>query len=462
MSSKLFKKEITALIIVLIAAIILIIGIIINPLYLFIGLGLILFLGILFWKLEWGIYLMALLFPFINLQIFIGEDINIPYVDLAAMFVFTAWILKPIWQWASTGKFIGRKELPGIFFFLLFIAASLLSLINSENVILSFKYVLRPLAFFYLMFVIAPYNIIKDYKTLRNVLWCIWLAGMSVSLMGLASLFVVKGLAITRIVPIKIFGEYPLGTNQNLIGETLIAVIPLTAILILGVKKEFNRKLMILSMAFMALITLGTLSRAGWICLFVEALIFLAVKYRQHLKTIVPMAIMILILLLPLTYYMAALVTSDISRSANENRLLLTKIAFDAFKKHPIIGSGAGIYVNLVSTNRDYIKQFGNPLDSHGVVQKLLAESGILGLITFVLLIGYILNRLYKSYKFIPAKDPWKDIMLAFMISVVASLIFQIFNTSYYVSKLWLPIGLALAASNILIQKTKKPEIKTI
>jgi len=449
------RKLIFQLSLFIAVAVFLILGFVLSPFYLSLGLGLIIIFSLLAVRLEWGIYLIAALFPFINLQIFIGKSFNVPYVDLVAMAVFAAWLIKLFWDWANTGRFIKLKDLPGIFFFLLFIGASLLSLYNSQNVLQSLKFVLRPLAFFYLMFVIVPYNIIKDFKALKNIIRIMFGVGILVSLMGLASLFVVKGLTFTRIVPIKIFGIYPLGANQNLIAETLIAIIPLTGVLIALARKEINKKLLILSMAFMAVITLGTLSRAGWICLILAGLIFLFAKYRQHLKTIIPLAVLIIILTLPLTYYMTQLVRSDVSRSANENRLLLTEIAWENFKRHPIIGSGAGIYINLVAADRWYIYNFGHPLDSHGVVQKLLAESGVIGLLTFLLLIGYILNHLLKSYKKLPAGGIERDIMLAFIITVVISLVFQIFNTSYYVSKLWLPIGLALTAARILRENKK-------
>ena len=53
-------------------------------------------------KPIWGVYAVAALFPFINLQLFIGEQINIPYVDLVALLVFIGWLLKKIWRAAAS------------------------------------------------------------------------------------------------------------------------------------------------------------------------------------------------------------------------------------------------------------------------------------------------------------------------------------------------------------------------
>ncbi|HEX9664509.1 MAG TPA: hypothetical protein VGA49_01665, partial [Patescibacteria group bacterium] len=164
------RKLIFQLSLFIAVAVFLILGFVLSPFYLSLGLGLIIIFSLLAVRLEWGIYLIAALFPFINLQIFIGKSFNVPYVDLVAMAVFAAWLIKLFWDWANTGRFIKLKDLPGIFFFLLFIGASLLSLYNSQNVLQSLKFVLRPLAFFYLMFVIVPYNIIKDFKALKNII----------------------------------------------------------------------------------------------------------------------------------------------------------------------------------------------------------------------------------------------------------------------------------------------------
>ena len=46
--------------------------------------------------INFGFYFVVLLYPFIYLQLFIGKEINVPYVDLVAMFVFAAWALRSL------------------------------------------------------------------------------------------------------------------------------------------------------------------------------------------------------------------------------------------------------------------------------------------------------------------------------------------------------------------------------
>jgi O-antigen ligase len=141
--------------------------------------------------------------------------------------------------------------------------------------------------------------------------------------------------------------------------------------------------------------------------------------------------------------------TSEVVRSSNRNRLALTEIALENFYKHPVIGNGAGTFVEQVSQERWYIVDYGSPSEAHGVIQKLLAETGLLGFLTFFVLLGYALSRLVKIYRKMPQGAPFKNIILALLLSSFGCIVFQLFQTSYFVSKFWLPLGIALAAGRL-------------
>lgn len=403
---------------------------------------------------ENGLYLMALLFPFIGLQFYYGNKINLPYIDLVALLTFCAWFGNRAWRWANNGEeFLRSKDLPGVALFLLFLLSSVLSLYNSDNILRGIKFILRPLAFFYLMFVVTPYNLVTSKKVLIRIFEIFFFDGIVISLMGVASLFFMENRDLFRIVPIAIAGVYPLGINQNLIAEALVVIMPFTAILAMWATKPFIRKMYIMGLVFMVVVALGTLSRAAWLTVFVELMIFAFLYLRLDLKKIFPAAVAGFIIFLPLFFFLTQLIASDVSRNATENRYLLTTIAIDAFYNHPIVGNGIGRYVDLVSQNRDYIKIFGEPLDSHGVIQKLIAENGLFGLLTFALFVGYILKQLISGYKRLGKDDRRRQVVLACFIVTIAGLFFQLFNTSYYIARLWLPIGLALTTLRLIEKK---------
>ncbi len=410
--------------------------------------------------ITFGLYLIVLLYPFIYLQLFIGREINVPYVDLIAIFVFIAWVLRSlflppygglhfIWQWKRGIKF-SLENFPGFYFFLLFFFASLLSLINAENIIFSLKYILRPLSFFYLMFVVLPYNVINSRKVLFNVFKIFYGVGIFVGFMGLWSiLFPETPGILRRAVPLSIFGIPILGTNHNLIAEVLVSVIPMGFILIWEAKEILIKKILIIGVLLMVVVNLLTFSRTGWITLALEFLILVLIKYRKNIRSFVELGTIIFLILSPLVVYGYIFMTSEIVRSSNLNRIALTKIALETFAKHPIVGAGAGTFIEQVSRDKWYVVDFGSPSEAHGVVQKLLAESGVLGFSTFFALLGYVIWRVASIYRFLEAKSPYKYVLLALLLSSLGSIVFQLFNTSYFVSKLWLPLGVALAAARL-------------
>jgi len=403
-----------------------------------------------------GLYLVVFLYPFINL-VFVYKSLNIPYVDLAAMLVFAGWFIRYLTEWRRGERRPAFKDFPGIIFFLLFIISASLSLVVSDSFAASFKYLLRPLLFFYLMFVVLPYNVVKNKKDLFRVFGIFYAVGIIAALMGLWSLFFPGHTGLfRRAVPISIFGLWPLGYNQNLIAEVLVSIIPIGLYLFWSVKNELTKRWLFLGVLLMTFINFMTLSRTAWIATFLEFIILFLIKYRHYWRRVLLYSVAILLLMSPIIFYMYSLVTSSVASSSNYNRMFLTQISLDAWRKHPWIGNGAGVFQDLVSQEQFYILEFGAPLDSHGVIQKLLAESGALGLATFMLLLGYVLWRIVATYRRAVKTDFAASlVILVCFMTAVGSIVFQFFNTSYFVSKLWLPLGVALAATKF-VRKTKE------
>ena len=130
----------------------------------------------------------------------------------------------------------------------------------------------------------------------------------------------------------------------------------------------------------------------------------------------------------------------------------MTEIALTYFKKHPLIGNGVGTFTTLIADTRLFAVEYGDPLDSHGLIQKLLAEEGLLGLISFLIFAIWIASSLYTSAKY--SDESQQDLKKLILISFLGCLVFQIFNTSYYNQHLWLIAGLGLA-----VKKIYPPEI---
>jgi len=402
---------------------------------------------------EFGLYLIAFLYPFTYLE-FVYTDINVPYVDFVALILFFAWLIKALYLHFKNKKTLNLKNFPGWFFMLLFISACVLSLLNVDSELLSFsiKYILRPIIFFYLMYVILPFNIIDNFKKFYNTLKVMFVLGIGLSLMGIWSLiFPPSELGLRRAVPISIFGIYPLGTNHNLLAEIFVCLIPIAFILFWQEKDVFLKNIYLIGALLMTAINLLTLSRAGWLALIVDLLILVILKYRvsglkKYFATYLPY--LILILIVPILYLMYQLINSTVVLSSNLNRLKLIDVALTLYKENPLLGTGIGTFTSSLAQFRWYIMEYGEVLDAHSFLFKTLAETGFLGAFTFCALLLYVLYVLFKAYnKVKDTNTSW--LILGMLLTVLGVMVFELFGTGYFLAKLWLPIGLALASIKI-------------
>jgi O-antigen ligase len=96
--------------------------------------------------------------------------------------------------------------------------------------------------------------------------------------------------------------------------------------------------------------------------------------------------------------------------------------------------------------------KFGDPLESHGIIQKVMAENGALGLIGFVMFVILIFKYMYQG---LMKMQKYDLLYLYLVLAGVSVFIFEIFNTSYYKGKLWFPIAIALVGVNIYLEKEK-------
>ncbi len=163
-----------------------------------------------------------------------------------------------------------------------------------------------------------------------------------------------------------------------------------------------------------------------------------------------------LVVISPLLWKMSVL--QEKNTSSTENRVLLTEISLQAFEKKPFIGYGNGEFVNLVGENIRFRAKYGEPLDSHGMLQKLLAENGLIGLGAWLFLLFYLARTAFLSLRKYYPQLKW---ILPFSLAAGGGLFFQFFNTSYFKGRVWLPIVLFLMAikfsDELYDKKNKRP-----
>lgn len=405
----------------------------------------------LYTKIEYGLYLMIFFLPVIYWDAYFYQ-LEIPFIDYISLAVLLAFTIKTLGNLLfKRDKF--KLRMPLLIPFLLFFASVLTSDFLSAYISSNIWYTMRWILFFYLAYVVLPVNLIKNEKILKNSLLYFFTSSLFISLMGIISLFQQDWQhQFIRVLPISIFGVFPLGDNHNLIAEVFIVSICFTQALKYWYKSLFADRILNIITVVQTFLLLATFSRAAWIALGVEALLYFFFTNKNKKKFLVAV-ILGAIIVSPLAFYMYRLQSDfSIGGSSTQSRLVMSEVAWKRFLDKPFFGNGSGQFMNLISDDIRYIAKYGEPLDSHGVWQKVLAENGIFGVLTFGILFFSIMILFYRVLK----KNRHEEkILLPIFLGGVGIFVIEFFNTSYYNGKLWLPIAFGLAAINIIKAKNK-------
>jgi len=421
--------------------------------FLILGLIAVLIIFIVWPKIS--LYTLAFLAPVIGWSLYYKNLILTP-IDLIAVLAALAFFLRLIFQALFRVKEPIKLKWPLWLPFLIFLLINFLSAIFSVDPSYSLWYIVRWLLLLYIGYIVVPYNLINDGKTLKKTIIALVLSSLVVLSSGLLSLYGQDWSdSFFRLRSLAIAGVFPFGDNQNLIAEFLNVGVFLILVLKELLRSEKIKKIWNIIAILMAASIIMTFSRAGWITLILQAIFYFGYRLRKKIKfsTLFFAILGLLLILSPLLWKMDQLQKENVS--STENRLLLTEIAWQAVQNKPYFGAGPGQFVNLVADNIRFTAKYGAPLDSHGMLQKVAAENGLLGLIAWIFLLGYLLKIAGQSLKKYYQDYPW---ILPLILAGAGGLFFQFFNTSYYKGKVWIPIAVFLAAGRLLETKYATPD----
>jgi O-antigen ligase len=425
---------------------------------LILGAAIIIIFAIFLVKPKAGLYAVAFFLPAIGWSFYV-KGLELTLIDLLALLLVLAFFGRFIFFLLFSRRVTTSWRWPIGLPFVIFLSISLLSAIFSADPLYSLWYIVRWPAFLYIAYIFVPYNLITDGKTLKKTIIAVVAGAILVLISGLLSLYGQDWRdSFFRISSVSLFGVYPYGINHNLIAEFL----GVGAFLVLAwrslVKGSRGKRVLDILFAMMSIGVILTFSRAGWITLFLQLLIYAAFYFRvkkQPPRQLVLALIGALIILTPLAWKMGQLQRDN--TSSTENRWLLTEISIQAFSNKPYLGYGSGEFINLVDNNLRFKAKYGPAIDSHGMIQKVLAENGAFGLAAWLFIIIHLIKSFWTALKKYYNRNPW---LLPLILAGAGGLFFQIFNTSYYKGKVWLPIVLALAAINLIEKHARRKNAK--
>jgi O-antigen ligase len=205
----------------------------------------------------------------------------------------------------------------------------------------------------------------------------------------------------------------------------LIQAIPL--FFIVAAKGDYSRRIRIFYfsvgiLSSVALVFNGT--RGAWIAVVVSMLIYTLMTAKKNVRSLsIIVVVLVMVGLLATTVpQVQNRVESigDMNYQSNSERLLLWKSAGQMFYDHPLVGVGYSQFKELY--NSKYIsplaKEPGLP-HAHNNFMQFLAETGIVGLSSFIYFCWVMLRRAYTLY----SENLQADKFLVIFIATIALLI---------------------------------------
>jgi O-antigen ligase len=242
-------------------------------------------------------------------------------------------------------------------------------------------------------------------------------------------------------------------TSPNVAGA-YVGLALLTTFSLLTLNTAGWRKLLAgLAVGAGGLALLATGSRGSWGGLAIALVLFCLLTWRQGwLSLKIPMAYVVLALLLAAVFYEPILnrLLGESAVTSAESRGPLTLLALRMIRDHPWLGVGVN---NFVFHLKDYVSAEFSGLWITTVHNKYLlvwAESGLLGLLTFV---WFLVATLRQGWQIWKRQDRLlAPLALAFSLAIVAWMIHmtvELYNSRIQLLMLWLMAGVITAMAHM-------------
>jgi O-antigen ligase len=214
--------------------------------------------------------------------------------------------------------------------------------------------------------------------------------------------------------------------------------------------------------------TLLTYSRGGMLALSV-ILVLALIAHRVDRRRMIggAVALFALLLLLPASFTRRFVTIEQIlpgseetihRDSSFEKRRLLTATAWVTFKNNPLLGVGAGNYTVWFDHYAEQVgseaRGYDDPGEAHyphNLYLEIAAETGLVGLIIFAVIVSVTLAHLRAANRAL-AEDGLNEaaaVAKAFELAVIGYLISSLFLHGHFQRYLWLMFGLAAALARL-------------
>jgi putative inorganic carbon (hco3(-)) transporter len=252
--------------------------------------------------------------------------------------------------------------------------------------------------------------------------------------------------------------------HPNVLGYFFEMTLPIALAVFFWCKRG---KLKVISFCAVGLGLFGsflTYSRATWIAvligLFVVILATMLLQRQHWGRNLIYMALVLLgVTAVGFIFKDSIIQRLEVFGSASWNfRLQTFELAWNMIQARPLFGIGANNYLAAIPMyNYAGITSLAEQAIVHNILLLFTAETGLFGLITFIILLATITHRTYRTVKAGPTMAVATAIgILAGIIAIMAhSMLDWLFRFDPVYTLFWFNVGLLLALANISIQATR-------
>ena len=335
-------------------------------------------------------------------------------------------------------------------------------------------------------------NVVRTPEMLRRAVWVLLLTGL---FMGFLSFyqemtgtysnnywgFAQMSNAAFRTGGQTLFGDEtqrrlagPLG-EQNRYAQVLLMLVPLGFFRFLGERSKLMRLLAAVATAFCALGVALTFSRGAAVAF---AMVLIIMTFMRFIKPwqlgLIVLALVLLFTAVPEYRTRLSTIsgfTSIISSDGNAageseadgsmlSRATEGLAALLVFIDHPVVGVGPGMFRYYYQEYAAFVglRVLAADRQAHNLFLGLLAETGALGMICFILILYVTLRNLNNVRKrYLLSNPEYSNFATAFMLAIITYLASGLFLHFAFIRYFWLMMALAGAASYIASAQEAHP-----
>jgi O-antigen ligase len=376
-------------------------------------------------------------------------------IEISASFIILAWIVKKIFDWRLVYTYLNIPIVTYIF-------ATFLSVIFSSNFSLSLSNFISKTMEYILIFFIT-YEFISDRRKLRNITLVIL---VSAFMIGVDCIFqYIFGFDILRFRHLeagRITGSFQMpGDLAGYLGPVLCLSLSLS---FLKLKKKMKYFLRIESIILLSLLVIS-LVRGAWIG-FILAVFFLGILENRKILYVTVIFLFISVIMMShlietpnniLEHLKSIFMFSD---SSSLDRKAIWHVAMRMMKDRPLFGQGLSTFMgNFGKYGQDYyyLKQGIIPY-AHNCYLQIAVETGIVGLMSFVFLVGIFFIHTIIFLKKIKDRF-YHSVLTGISAGIIVTLTHSFVDTNLYSLQLsvlfWFMLGVNAALQQRFVWKNE-------